>query len=103
MEKEPLVSVIMPAWNNEHYIEAAIDSLLRQTYRNWELIVVNDCSSDKTGEVIDRLAKKDKRIKAFHNPKNIKQTRSRNFAISKAKGQYVTLLDSDDERVPTSL
>lgn len=99
----PLVSVIMPAYNNENYIEGAVNSLLKQNYQNWELIVVNDCSSDKTGEVIDLLAKKDKRIRAFHNPKNIKQTRTRNFAISKAKGKYVTLLDSDDEREPTSL
>jgi len=103
MKSEPLVSVIMPAWNNEDYIETAVDSLLNQTYKNWELIVVNDASSDKTGEVIDRLAGKDKRIRAYHNKQNIKQTRSRNFAISKAKGKYIALLDSDDERLPTSL
>lgn len=103
MKTEPLVSVIMPAWNNENYVEGAVNSLLAQTYKNWELIVVDDCSTDDTGKVIDRLAKKDKRIKAFHNKQNIKQTRTRNFAISKAKGKYVTLLDSDDERYPTSL
>lgn len=103
MKNEPLVSVIMPAWNNETYIEAAVDSLKAQTYKNWELIVVNDCSSDKTGEVIDRLAGKDKRIRAFHNKQNIKQTRTRNFAIKKAKGKYIALLDSDDERLPGSL
>ncbi len=103
MRPTPLVSVIMPAYNNEIYIEAAVDSLVGQTYKNWELIVVDDHSTDKTGEVIDRLAKKDKRIRAFHNPQRIKQTRSRNFAISKAKGKYVTLLDSDDIRLPDSL
>lgn len=103
MKSAPLVSVIMPAYNNENYIETAIASLIGQTYKNWELIVVNDCSSDKTGEVIDLLAKKDQRIRPFHNRKNIKQTRTRNFAISEAKGKYVTLLDSDDERKPASL
>lgn len=103
MKSDPLVSVIMAAYNNEAYIKSAVASLAAQTYRNWELIVVDDCSSDKTGEVIDRLAKKDSRIRAFHNQRNIKQTRTRNFAISKAKGKYITLLDSDDERQPSSL
>ncbi len=103
MKSTPLVSVIMPAWDNEAYIEAAIDSLIAQTYKNWELIVVDDCSSDKTGDVIDRLAGEDKRIRAYYNKQNIKQTRTRNFAIRKAKGKYVTLLDSDDERDPNSL
>ncbi|OVE78950.1 hypothetical protein BVY00_01460 [bacterium G20] len=103
MRPTPLVSVIMPAWNNEAYIEAAVNSLIDQTYKDWELVVVNDYSNDKTGKVIDSLAKKDKRIRAFHNKQNIKQTRTRNFAISQAKGEYIALLDSDDERPPTSL
>lgn len=93
----------MPAHNCEDYIESAIGSILNQTYKNLELVVVDDYSSDTTGQVIDRLAKKDKRVRAFHNKRNIKQTRTRNFAINQAKGKFITLMDADDFRHPESL
>ncbi len=99
----PLVSIIMPAYNCELYIEAAVQSILDQTYKDFELIIVNDCSTDNTGQIIDALTKKDSRIKVFHNKNNIKQTRTRNFAIKQAKGAYIALMDGDDIRQSTSI
>lgn len=99
----PLVSVIMATWNSARYLDAAVASLRAQTYPHWELVVVNDCSTDDTAEVLDRLASGESRIRVFTNEVNIKQTRTRNLAISEARGKYVTLLDSDDERKPRSL
>ena len=100
---DPLVSVIMPTRNNARYLDAAIGSLVDQTYRNWELIVVDDDSTDETPEVLSRLSKADSRIRPYRNETNLKQTRTRNFAVGEAVGVYIGQLDSDDERKPTSL
>ncbi len=97
------MSVIMPTWNQAAYIESAVASLLDQTFTNWELVVVDDCSTDETPSILERLSRSDDRIRAYRNETNIKQTRTRNFAISHARGVYITLLDSDDEREPASL
>jgi glycosyltransferase involved in cell wall biosynthesis len=93
----------MPTRNNADYLEAAIGSLIAQTYRNWELIVVDDFSTDGTPAILDRLSKADPRIRAYRNQTNLKQTRTRNFAIGEAAGTYIGQLDSDDEREPTSI
>lgn len=70
MEKEKLVSIIMPNYNSEKYLSFTLDSLIEQTYRNWELIFIDDCSSDKSLEIIERYQKNDKRIKIKRLKKN---------------------------------
>ena len=90
------VSVIMPAYNCEKFIDETIESLLNQTYTNWELIAVDDCSTDKTGEILKKYAEKDNRIKYVKNDDNLGAALTRNNAVSLAKGQYLAFLDSDD-------
>ena len=90
------VSVIMPAFNAEKYIEQAIKSVLDQTYSNLELIVINDCSSDKTEEIIDKFVLQDKRVKKYNNSSNLGVSKTRNFGISIAEHDLIAFLDSDD-------
>jgi len=91
-----LISVIMPSYNSERYIKETIDSILAQTYRNWELIVVDDCSTDETYSIIEEYSKNDCRIKCFRLDSNSGPGVSRNFALKKAKGNFISFLDSDD-------
>lgn len=93
---DELVSIIMPAYNAEKYIADSINSVKDQTYRNWELIVINDCSSDKTVEIVEELASKDERIHLINNKKNFGVALSRNRGIREATGKYIAFLDSDD-------
>lgn len=97
MEYEIMVSVIMPAYNRAATIGKAIDSVLNQTYTNWELVVVNDCSKDKTSEIVHQYSQKDSRIRELVNEQNLGVSESRNRGILEAKGKYVAFLDSDDE------
>lgn len=99
---EPLVSVIMPAYNTEKYIEASIRSVISQTYTNWELIIVDDCSSDGTEDII-RSFMGDSRIKLLKNEKNGGAAVSRNYALREAKGKWIAFLDSDDVWLPEKL
>lgn len=92
---EKMISVIMPAYNSERYVSEAIQSVFNQSDTNWELIIVDDGSSDRTPEIIDEYAARDCRIKVFHR-KNSGASAARNFALDHACGQYVTFLDSDD-------
>jgi glycosyltransferase involved in cell wall biosynthesis len=92
----PLVSVLMTAYNREDYIAEAIESVLKSTYSHWELIVVDDGSSDDTVAIAQSFVQKDNRIKVYVNKKNIGQFKNRNFAASLAKGKYIKYLDSDD-------
>lgn len=89
-----LVSVIMPSYNTAKYIKASIDSVLNQTYENLELIIVDDCSSDNTEEIIKSYT--DKRIKFHKNDKNSGAAVSRNKALAMANGRWIAFLDSDD-------
>ena len=70
MKAQPLISVIMPCYNSEDYIEEAIESILNQTYNNIEVIIADDCSTDKSFDLIKRYTKKDKRVRCFKNKKN---------------------------------
>ncbi len=90
----PLVSVIMPSYNAGKFIGEAIDSILQQTYENWELIIIEDCSSDNSLEIIQRY--KDSRIKVFYNRKNRGISETTNKGIQESKGKYIALLDDDD-------
>ena len=96
-----LVSIIMPAYNSEKYIKDSIESVFKQTYSNWELIVVDDCSTDKTIEVIKSF--NDSRIKLFVNETNSGAAISRNKALRGATGKWIAFLDSDDIWLPTKL
>lgn len=92
----PSVSVIMPAFNAGKTIESAILSVLSQTYRDFELIIVNDCSTDDTEKIINKFKEKDERIVYIKNEQNSGVSYSRNNAIKYAKGKWIAFLDSDD-------
>lgn len=93
--KTPLVSVIMPAYNASDYIMEAIDSIIAQTFTDWELIIVDDGSTDKTSEILSEYLTTDSRI-CYYYQENGKQGKARNLAISKSKGEYLAFLDADD-------
>ena len=97
-----LVSIIMPSYNTAQYIEKTIKSVLDQTYTNWELIIVDDCSTDNTDEVVKNYLT-DKRIKYLKNEQNSGAAVSRNRALREAKGQWIAFLDSDDLWMPEKL
>lgn len=91
-----LVSIITPAYNAADYIAETIESVLAQTYKNWEMLIVNDCSKDNTSEIVQSYAAKDKRIKLINLKQNSGAAVARNTAIQNAKGRYIAFLDSDD-------
>lgn len=96
-----LVSIIMPAYNAGQYIEESIQSVLDQTYHFWELIIVEDCSTDNTEDVIKCFT--DDRIRLLKNEKNSGAAVSRNYALREAKGKWIAFLDSDDVWLPEKL
>ncbi|WP_236639514.1 glycosyltransferase family 2 protein [Exiguobacterium sp. SH5S4] len=90
------ISIVMPAYNAEKYIEESIISVMSQTYETWELLVIDDCSSDDTLKIVDRLQKIDKRIKVYKNEVNTGVSQTRNYGIKMSDGEWVAFLDSDD-------
>lgn len=96
VELRPLISVIMPAYNAESYIQEAVQSVLAQTYQHLEIIIVNDASIDHTGLIVENMAAQDDRIRICHNEQNRGVSFSRNLAISCATGEWIAFLDSDD-------
>ncbi|CCY36115.1 MAG TPA: glycosyltransferase family 2 protein [Candidatus Coprenecus stercorigallinarum] len=100
---ENLVSIITPAYNCANYIGTTIESVLSQTYSYWEMIIVDDCSSDNTEEVVLHYASKDSRIKYKKLEVNSGAAVARNVAMSMATGQYIAFLDSDDVWLPDKL
>jgi glycosyltransferase involved in cell wall biosynthesis len=96
MNKEPLVSIIVPAYNTGKYIEKCLNSITSQSYQNLEIIVVDDGSTDNTGEIIDKCQKKDARIISVRK-KNGGQGSARNTGLSLCKGDFIGFMDSDDE------
>lgn len=99
---DELVSIIMPSYNTAKFISETIDSVLTQTYTNWELIIVDDCSTDNTDEVVKSFLSDD-RIKYIKNEKNSGAAFSRNRALCEAKGKWIAFLDSDDLWLPEKL
>jgi glycosyltransferase involved in cell wall biosynthesis len=97
MRKEALVSIIMPTFNREKLLPRAINSVIDQTYNNWELIVIDDRSTDNTKELIQEHSEKDKRIRYIKNTHKKGPGGARNTGIEAAKGKYLAFLDSDDE------
>ena len=96
-----LVSIIMPSYNTASYIKETIQSVFDQTYTHWELLIVDDCSTDNTDEVLSEI--NDRRIRVFKNEKNSGAAVSRNKALREAKGQWIAYLDSDDLWMPEKL
>ncbi|MCL2280811.1 glycosyltransferase [Candidatus Saccharibacteria bacterium] len=96
----PLVSVLLPAYNVEKYIAECLDSIIAQTYQNIEIIIVDDGTPDKAGEIADEYAKKDSRIMVIHKENGGLST-ARNVGLDNAKGEYVIFVDSDDIIAPT--
>lgn len=98
-----LISIVMPAYNAAQYIEQSIESVLKQSYTNWELIIVDDCSVDDTYKIVGKLCLNEERIKLFKMNENSGVAMARNFAISMSRGKYIAFLDSDDLWLPDKL
>ena len=96
MNSISLVSIIMPNYNSERFLHETIKSVINQTYTNWELIIVDDCSTDSSLDIIKEYASQDSRIRLFENEKNMSAAYSRNLALREAKGKWIAFLDSDD-------
>lgn len=96
MQEQPLISIVMPAYNAEKTIREAIESVIAQTYQNWELIVVDDCSTDSTNNLLQCLLETDTRIKVFHNACNYGVSETRNNGVKQSSGDWIAFLDSDD-------
>ena len=102
-QKNPKISVIVPVYNSEKYIKETINSILNQDFKDFELIIINDASTDNSSEIIKELAKKDKRIRIFTNKINKGRAGSVNVGFKYAKGEYITFSDSDDLFYPERL
>ncbi len=101
--REPLVSIITPMYNGENFIAETIESVLAQSYRNWELLITDDCSKDKGPKIVKSYSEKDQRIKLFELESNGGGAVARNNSIKEAKGEFIAFLDSDDLWVPEKL
>jgi len=103
VENQPLVSVIMPSYNAEAFIAESIESVIQQTYANWELLITDDCSSDRTPEIVKSYCTKDSRIDFRIAQKHSGIAATRNLSIARAKGRFVAFLDNDDLWIPEKL
>ena len=93
--KEPLISVIIPVYNVEEYLDRCLESATLQTYKNIEIILIDDGSTDNSGKMCDEWAEKDRRIRVIHQ-KNGGLSNARNKGIEEAKGEFISFIDSDD-------
>ena len=98
MTAEPLISVIMPVYNAEGFVSKAIDSIINQSYKNWELLICDDASTDNSLKEIEKF--RDKRIRLYLNAKNIGSLLTRNFLFTKVRGSLIALQDADDLSLP---
>lgn len=98
-----LVSIITPSYNSSKFISSTINSVLEQTYLNWEMIIIDDCSNDNSNEIIGTYCKKDDRIKLIRLNKNVGPAIARNIGIELATGKYIAFLDADDLWLPNKL
>lgn len=103
MENEELVSIITPVYNCEKLIEETIKCVINQTYANWELLLVDDCTLDKSADIIKQYTKKDKRVKYFKLDQNSGAAVARNKALEESKGRFIAYLDADDLWKPDKL
>lgn len=103
MEESSLISIITPMYNAQQYIAETIDSVIAQVYTNWEMIIVDDCSTDESPRVVREYVQKEPRIHYYRQEKNGGIAKARNTAIGYARGRYVAFLDSDDLWKPDKL
>src|SRR3989339_754358 len=101
--KQPLISVLMPVFNAAKYVEEAVNSVLAQTYFNFELIIIDDGSTDKSWAILQKLAMKDKRIRIYQNRINSGIGYTRKELAKLAKGKFAAIMDSDDIMFPDRL
>ncbi len=100
---DPRVSVVIPTYNRASMLTRAVDSVLAQTFTDFELLIVDDCSADETPDVATGLVNADSRIRSFRHRRNRGQSASRNTGIANARGEYLAFLDDDDEFLPTKI
>lgn len=93
----PFFTIVMPAYQAEKYLENAVEGILAQSFSDWELLIIEDCSKDKTLEIARKYQSADKRIKVFHQEKNTGVSEARNQGIEKARGEYLWFTDADDK------
>lgn len=103
MNLTPLISVLIPVYNVELFVFDAVNSICAQTYKNLEIIVVDDCSTDRTYEVVEEIKKNDNRIKLFRNKENLKIAKTLNFALLQVTGEFIARMDGDDFSEPTKI
>ena len=103
MKTQDLVSIITPSYNNAEYIGATIESIMAQTYDNWELLITDDCSTDRSREVIEEYAERDPRIRLMCLDRNSGAGVARNNSIREAQGRYIAFCDADDRWYPEKL
>jgi len=103
MLDDPKISVLMPAYNAEKYIGEAIESILNQTFKDFEFIIIDDCSTDKTWEIIQDYAKSNDRIKSYQNEVNLKLALTLNKGIDYCNSKYIARMDADDYSYPDRL
>ena len=99
----PHVSIIMPCYNAEHYIAESINSVLAQTYENWELLITDDCSTDRSIEIIKHYCEQDFRINLLESKEHRGPGDTRNMSINRANGRFIAFLDNDDIWLPEKL
>lgn len=93
---DPVVSILIPVYNGEKYINKTIEALVNQTYKNIEIIICDDCSLDKTRDILKEWASKDSRIRVYYNKENLKISKNRNRLLSLARGEFIAWNDADD-------
>jgi glycosyltransferase involved in cell wall biosynthesis len=103
IEKTPLVSVIIPVYNCEQYIRTAVESIIAQSYKNLEIIIIDDGSTDSTWDILNELKLRDGRIATYRNKRNLKIVGTLNFGIEKSNGKYIARMDGDDYREVDSI
>ncbi len=102
-KKQPLVTVVMPVFNTAAYVKEAVESIIVQTYPNWELIIVDDLSTDGSFQLAKKLAKQHQNVSVYRNGKHRGVSGAANLALSQAKGQLIARMDADDIAYPTRL
>lgn len=103
MNESPLISVVLPVWNGQQFVSEAIKSVLNQTYLNWELVIVDDSSTDETPRIIETFVQDDSRIKSVRNINNLKLPKSLNVGFEHTNGEYLTWISDDNRLLPTFL
>ena len=96
----PMISVVMPVYNAEKYVAEAVESILQQTYTDFEFIIIDDCSTDNSYGILQTYAAKDIRIRLFKNDVNNKLPNTLNFGIAQSNGKYIARMDADDISLP---